>query len=77
MDLTSRLDEHLARAAAQVQPGGNMAGGGPFLEAVERVEPEFPIIPVGAEEVPYPVHPAVRHGRRAFQVVVTQEPHHC
>jgi hypothetical protein len=28
-----------------------MTGGGPLLEEVERGEAEFPVVPVGAEEV--------------------------
>jgi hypothetical protein len=50
-------------------------GGDPLLEEIERVEPQFPIVPVGAEEVPFPVHTAVGDDRRPFQFVITQQPH--
>jgi hypothetical protein len=52
-----------------------MTGGDLLLEKVERVEVYLPGVAIGGDEIPLPVHPAVRHDRRAFQVVVAQEPH--
>ena len=47
--------------------------GGPFLEEVEWIEAEFPIVAIGAHEVSFPVHPAIGDDCPLFQALVAQE----
>ena len=54
-----------------------MTGVDPLLEEIKRVEPQFPVVPVGAEKIPFPVHTAVGDDSRPFQFVVTQQPNRC
>jgi hypothetical protein len=63
MDLTSRLKERPSGPTTKVEPGDGTTSGYPCLEEDERVEPEFPIVAVGPEEVPFPIHPAVGDNR--------------
>lgn len=48
---------------------------GPPPEEDERVEAEFLVVPVGADEDPLPVHPAVGDHRRPLQLIVSKQVH--
>ena len=48
---------------------------GTFQKFAERVEAEFPVIAVGAEEAPLPVHPAIGDDRRPLRFIVAEEVH--
>ena len=54
-----------------------MTGGATLLEDIERVEPQFPVVSVGAKKVPFPVHTAVGDDCGAFQFFVIQQAHRC
>ena len=62
------LDQRLARAATEVEPGDRTAGGESFPQVVERVEAKVPGVTVRAGEIPLPVHPTVGHDCRPLQL---------
>lgn len=53
------LNEWFSRAAAEVQPGEGAFAGGSWREITEWVETQFPVVPIGAEQVTFAVHPTV------------------
>ena len=69
------LDQRLANAATQVEPGDQAAGGDSLLQVVEGVEANLPGIAVRASERPLPVHSTIRHDCRPLQFIVAEEFH--
>jgi hypothetical protein len=73
VQLSRRLQQCPAGAAAQVQPGAVLALGGPSTDPPQRIEPKLPRIAVHPDQLPLPVHGTVGHHRRPCEVIVIEQ----
>ena len=72
-EMPRRLDQRLARPAAQVQPGDGRAVAVCLGEGVNGVESQFAGVAVDSGQLTLAVHCAVGHDRGAGQSLVTEQ----